>query len=225
MLAFCAPVAKVGTTLMELTMKRFFVLTATALLFAAAAQAQAPIAKIGAQAPNFKTTDVLHGKELELEKLKGAPVVLEWNNFGCPFVKKHYGAGNMQKLQRDAIKGGATWISINSSAEGKEGFLKDGKAVAAAVKEHDAAPSAYVLDHSGEIGRAYGATATPHMFVIDKDGVLVYAGAIDSNPSPNPESINGATNYVHDALAALKDGKEVKPSQTKAYGCGVKYAF
>ncbi len=206
-------------------MKRLLAITATTLLLAATAQAQAPLAKVGEKAPNFKTLDVIHNKELELTKLQGAPVVLEWNNFGCPFVKKHYGAGNMQKLQAEAIKGGATWISINSSAEGKEGYIKDGKAVIAALKEHDASPSAYVLDHSGEIGRAYGATATPHMFVIDKDGVLVYAGAIDSNPSPNPESIKDADNYVRDALGSLKDGKKVSPAQTKAYGCGVKYAF
>lgn len=206
-------------------MKRFLAFTAAALLFATAAQAQAPLAKVGDAAPNFKTIDALHNAPLELSKLRGKPVVLEWNNFGCPFVQKHYDSQNMQKLQAEVIKGGATWITVNSSAEGKQGYLKDSKAVAAALKEHDAAPSAYVLDHSGEIGRAYGATATPHMYVIDKDGKLAYAGAIDSNPSPDPKTIEGADNYVRDALADLSAGKKVAKDQTKAYGCGVKYAF
>ncbi len=206
-------------------MKRLFALAATALLFTATAHAQAPLAKLGEKAPNFKTLDVLHEKELELSKLQGKPVVLEWNNFGCPFVKKHYGAGNMQKLQAEAIADGATWITINSSADGKQGYLKDAKAVKVALKEHDATPSAYVIDASGEIGRAYGAKVTPHMFVIDKDGVLVYDGAIDDNASPDPKTIDGAKNHVRDALAALKDGKKVNPSQTKPYGCGVKYNF
>lgn len=206
-------------------MNRFLALTATALLLATTAHAQAPAAKLGEAAPNFKTTDALHGAPLELEKLSGKPVVLEWNNFGCPFVQKHYNSGNMQKLQAEAINGGAQWITVNSSAEGKQGYLKDTKAVTAALKEHDAAPTAYVLDHTGEIGRAYGATATPHMFVIDKDGTLVYEGAIDDNASPDPKTIEGADNYVRDALADLKAGKKVAKAQTKAYGCGVKYAF
>lgn len=206
-------------------MKRLAAFTATALLLASAAQAQGPSAKIGEPAPNFKTVDALHQTSLELAKLRGAPVVLEWNNFGCPFVQKHYKSRNMQALQAESIKNGAQWVVINSSAEGKQGYLKDGKAVAAALKEHDASPSHYVLDHNGEIGRAYGATATPHMFVIDKDGVLVYEGAIDSNPSPDQATIKGADNYVRAALADLKAGKKVAASQTKAYGCGVKYAF
>ncbi len=206
-------------------MNRFAAWTATALLFASPALAQAPVAKLGEHAPNFTTVDVLHNAPLELAKLRGKPVVLEWNNFGCPFVQKHYNSGNMQKLQAEAIKGGATWITINSSAEGKQGYLENAKAAIAATKEHDASPNAYVLDHSGEIGRAYGATATPHMFVIDKDGTLVYEGAIDNNPSPDPKTIKGADNYVRDALADLHAGKAVRTAQTKAYGCGVKYAF
>lgn len=206
-------------------MKRLFAIAITALLFVATANAQAPLAKVGEKAPNFKTLDVLHDAKLELNALQGKPVVLEWNNFGCPFVKKHYGSGNMQKLQAEAIQGGVVWITINSSADGKQGYLKDAKAVQAALKEHEAAPSAYVIDASGEIGRAYGAKVTPHMFVIDKDGVLVYDGAIDDNASPDPKAIEGAKNHVRDALAALKDGKKVSPSQTKPYGCGVKYSF
>lgn len=206
-------------------MKRLFALAATTLLLAATAHAQAPLAKVGEKAPNFKTLDALHDSQLELSKLKGHPVVLEWNNFGCPFVKKHYGAGNMQKLQAAAIDEGVTWITINSSAEGKQGYLKDAKAVGIALKEHDAAPSAYVIDATGEIGRAYGAKTTPHMFVIDKDGVLVYEGAIDDNASPDPKTIEGAKNHLTEALAALKAGKKVEPSQTKPYGCGVKYNF
>ncbi|PZP85752.1 MAG: thioredoxin family protein [Azospirillum brasilense] len=197
-----------------------------ALLFSSASMAApAPTAKVGEAAPNFKTIDAISGKEFELEKLKGKPVVLEWNNFGCPFVKKHYGSGNMQAVQKAAEADGAAWVSINSSAEGKEGFLKDAEAVKAALTEHKASPTAYLLDHDGQIGRAYGATATPHMFVIDKDGVLAYAGAIDDKPTPNPDDVKTATNYVTTALAALKAGKKHEPAQTKAYGCGVKYAF
>ena len=196
-----------------------------ALIASAAIAAPAPSAVVGSAAPNFKTLNAITGKELELKTLRGNPVVLEWNNFGCPFVQKHYGAGNMQQLQRQAIDAGAAWVVVNSSAEGKQGYLADSKAVIAALKEHDSKPTAYVLDPKGEIGRAYGASATPHMFVIDKEGTLVYAGAIDDKPTPNPADIKGAKNYVTSALAALAAGKKVEPSQTKAYGCGVKYAF
>lgn len=206
-------------------MKRLFAFTVTALMLAGTAHAQPPAAKVGEKAPNFKTMDALNNAPLELTKFQGKPVVLEWNNFECPFVKKHYGAGNMQQLQADAIASGATWIVINSSAEGKQGHLSDGKEVAAALKAQKSAPSAYMLDTNGEIGRAYGAKTTPHMFVIDKDGVLVYDGAIDDNASPDAATIKGATNHVVETLAALKAGTKVEPSQTKPYGCGVKYAF
>jgi hypothetical protein len=195
-----------------------------ALLMTGAAHA-ADIAKVGETAPNFKTTNQLTGKTIELAAFKGQPVVLEWNNFGCPFVKAHYANGDMQALQKAAVADGVVWISINSSAEGKEGYLADAAAVNAAVTSHKAAPSAYVLDHSGEIGRAFGATTTPHMFVIDKDGTLAYAGAINDKASPKAADIAGAKNYVTAALAALKDGKPVEPSHTQPYGCGVKYGF
>lgn len=210
-------------------MIRILATLAAMTLFGAGAYATKPLppekATIGKPAPYFGANDVLHGTVVELDKLKGKPVVLEWNNFGCPFVRKHYESGNMQKLQREAIAGGAEWITINSSAEGKQGFLKDAKAVKTALAEHDAAPSHYVLDPKGDIGKLYGATATPHMFVIDTDGILVYAGAIDDKPTPDQADIADAKNYVRNALAALKAGEKVDPAQTKAYGCGVKYAY
>jgi peroxiredoxin len=207
-------------------MIRSLAVAVTAALFSLSAVAAPPpaLAKVDEEAPNFKTLDVLHNKPIELKALRGKPVVLEWNNFGCPFVRKHY-QGNMQKLQQEAMADGVQWISINSSAEGKEGYLSDSKAVIAALREHDAAPSAYITDAKGEIGRSYGATATPHMFVIDKEGTLVYAGAIDDKPTPDVNDIASAKNYVRGALAALAAGKKPQPSQTRAYGCGVKYAF
>lgn len=197
-------------------MKRFLALSLASLFIAAAAP-------VGKPAPEFTGRDVLSGKELSLKELRGKPVVLEWNNFGCPFVKKHYGSGNMQKLQSEAAKDSVHWITINSSAEGKQGYFKDGAAVKAGLKENNANPAHYILDHDGTIGHAYGATVTPHMYVIDSEGRLVYAGAIDDKPTPSQEDIAGATNYVRDALASLKAGKPVKVSESKAYGCGVKY--
>lgn len=205
-------------TTMKLALAALFVSTA-------ALAAPEPSATVGNTAPNIKTLDAISGKEFDLNSLKGKPVVLEWNNFGCPFVKKHYDSGNMQDLQKAAIADGAAWVVINSSAEGKEGHLKDGAEVKAALAEQKSAPSAYLLDHDGQIGRAYGATATPHLFVIDAKGTLQYAGAIDDTPTANPDDAKKAKNYVTAALAALKAGKPVEPAQTKAYGCGVKYAY
>lgn len=178
---------------------------------------------VGQPAPAFTGTDVLSGKTITSSELKGKIVVLEWNNFGCPFVHKYYDGGAMQKLQADATKQGVVWVSINSSAEGKEGFLKDATEAKTALAEHKAVPSHYLLDHDGTIGHAYGAKTTPHMFVIDQDGKLAYQGAIDSKPTPDPADIATATPYVSDAIAALKAGKTIANATTKPYGCFVKY--
>lgn len=183
------------------------------------------IAKLGEAAPDFTVTDQLNGKALKLSSLRGKPVVLEWNNFKCPFVKAHYEKGAMQNLQKEAITHGAAWISINSSAEGKEGHLDDAAAVKKAVAEHHSNTEHYLLDHDGKIGRAYGATTTPHMFVIDAKGTLVYQGAINDKPSTDPDDIGKAHNYVSAALASLKAEKTVAPAHTQPYGCGVKYGF
>ena len=206
-------------------MPRLLTLAALLLLSIPAQAAEKAIARVGEKAPNFKAADVLHSRPLELKKLQGRPVVLEWNNFGCPFVQKHYSSGNMQEMQREAASMGVTWITINSSAKDKQGYLKNAGAVSEALAAVDAAPSHYVLDHSGEIGRAYGATTTPHMYVINPEGILVYAGAIDDMPTPNASDVATANNFVRGALMALAGGQPVSPAITKAYGCNVKYDF
>lgn len=199
------------------------IVVATAALFFSAAALAAPAA--GNPAPDFTATDAISGKEISLADFKGKRVVLEWNNFGCPFVKKFYGSNTMQALQRGATTAGTVWITVNSSAEGKEGHLADGAAVNIALKEHDARPSYYVLDHDGAIGKLYSAKTTPHMFVIDKEGNLAYSGAIDSKGTTDPKDIEHATNYVIEALTALGKGQPVKVSYTQPYGCSVKYGF
>lgn len=176
---------------------------------------------VGQPAPDFTTTDIA-GNAVTLSALKGKPVVLEWTNHECPFVRKQYDTGNMQATQKKAEELGAIWISIVSSAEGKEGFTTPEQAAEIVTKE-GASPTHKILDPKGEIGALYGAKTTPHMFVIDKDGVLAYAGAIDSDSSFKPDSVKTATNYVLAALEDLKAGKPVATAQTEPYGCSVKY--
>lgn len=205
---------------------------ALALLVPVAANAEVAISKaaapapataqVGQPAPDFTGTDST-GKTLKLSDYKGKTVVLEWTNPGCPFVVKHYDSNNMQGLQKAAVADGVIWLTINSSAQDKEGYQTPEEANTY-LKEKASAPTARLLDPTGEIGHLYGAQTTPHMFVIDKDGTLAYAGAIDSNDSFKPETIKDATNYVTAALADLKAGKAVTTASTKAYGCGVKYA-
>lgn len=180
-------------------------------------------ANVGEPAPAFKGVDVISGKEVSNATLKGKTAVLEWTNPGCPFVKKFYGAGAMQKFQAAAVKDGVVWVSINSSAAGKEGNMKDAAAAKASIAEHKHASSHYLIDADGIIGKAYGAKTTPHMYVIDKDGKLVYQGAIDSDNSPDAAAIAGASNYVTAALASIKAGTGIKTSSTQPYGCSVKY--
>lgn len=180
-------------------------------------------ATTGEPAPSFNGTDVITGKEIGNNTLIGKIVVLEWNNFGCPFVKKFYGAGEMQRLQAEATKGGVVWVSVNSSAAGKEGHLKNAAEAKSAIAEHKGKQTHYLLDHDGSIGKAYGAKTTPHMFVINAEGRLAYQGAIDDQPTPDASTIKGAKNYVVAAIEALKAGKPAEPSYTKAYGCFVKY--
>lgn len=202
-----------------------FLTTLVAAALLAAPVLAAEFAAVGKPAPDFSATDQRTGNMLTLESLRGKPVVLEWNNFGCPFVRAHYAENAMQQLQKESIANGAEWISINSSAKGKEGYLADAAAVKRALAEHQSNTGHYLLDHDGKIGRAYGATTTPHMFVIDKQGTLVYAGAINDKPSADPKDIPQAKNYVSAALAALKSGRKVEPAHTQPYGCGVKYGF
>jgi peroxiredoxin len=178
--------------------------------------------QVGSQAPNFELPDA-NGKAVSLGQFKGKTVVLEWNNPGCPYVKKHYGSGNMQKTQAAAKKDGVVWLSINSGAPGKQGHMSGGEAKAF-VAAQKAQPTAYLLDPRGDVGKRYGALTTPHMYIIDKAGKLVYAGGIDDKATANPADINGARNHVLAALAELKAGQAVSVATTRPYGCLVKYS-
>jgi len=177
----------------------------------------------GQPAPDFTAQDT-QGRTVTLSGLKGKTVVLEWTNHECPYVKKHYGTGTMQKLQTDAKTDDVVWLTVISSASGQQGHVEALEADKL-TEDRKAVPAAVVLDPDGKVGRLYGATATPHMFVIDKAGTLAYMGAIDDKPSTARETIGTARPYVREALAALRDGKPVSaPASTRAYGCSIKYS-
>jgi peroxiredoxin len=177
---------------------------------------------VGSAAPDFSLTDT-KGKAHSLAEYKGKYVVLEWFNPECPFVKKHYGGGNMQKLQQEFTGKGVVWLTIDSSAPGSEGNLtaEQGNKTMSSWKTHQ---TALLLDPEGKAGQAYGAKNTPHMFVINPEGKIVYEGAIDSKASPNPADIPNSTNYVKVALDESLSGKPVTNPNTKPYGCSVKYS-
>jgi peroxiredoxin len=177
---------------------------------------------VGAPAPNFTAKDS-NGKTVSLADFKGKTVVLEWTNNGCPFVRKHYGSGNMQKLQDEATKNGVVWLSIASSPPGMQGHV-DGPAANAEVVRAGAKPTAVVLDHNSVVAKTYQARVTPHMYIVDPKGTLVYMGGIDDKPTANPADIPGAKNYVREALGELKAGKPISAPNTRAYGCTVHYA-
>ena len=178
-------------------------------------------AKIGQPAPNFKLSSAT-GKEHSLSDYKGKWVVLEWINLQCPFVLKHYNSKNMQTLQQTYAKKEVVWLSICSSAPGKQGNFS-GEELTAKIKEVSSSSTAYLIDGDGKVGHTYGAKTTPHMFIIDPKGVLVYAGAIDDKPSVKLEDVKGATNFVAAALDAGLAKKVIKVSSTVSYGCSVKY--
>ena len=186
-----------------------------------AGSARAAQAVVGQPAPEFSVTDT-QGTSRSLSSMKGKFVVLEWFNPDCPFVRKHYDSQNMQTLQRAATQRGGVWLSINSSAPKKQGHLTP-ETANAFVQARAAAPTAVLLDPAGTVGRQYGAKTTPHMFVINPDGVLVYAGAIDSVSSTDPKDIAQATNYVQRALDEALAGQPVSAAETQSYGCSVKY--
>lgn len=194
------------------------VFAAAAIAIAAPALAAATV---GQPAPAFTAVDS-NGKTHNLADFRGKTVVLEWTNPDCPFVKKFYESGEMQKLQRDAKAGGAVWLTVNSGAAGKQGHMT-GPEANAKMKQNSFGSTAYLLDADGTIGRAYGARTTPHMFVIDPKGMLVFAGGIDSIPSADPADIAKADNYVRLALADVKAGRAVATSTSRPYGCSVKY--
>lgn len=176
---------------------------------------------VGAAAPDFSLVDST-GSTVTLAQLKGKIVVLEWFNPNCPFVKKFYSNGDMQRFQGEAIAKGAAWLTISSSAEGKSGHVSR-EAAQSVRAEHDMKSTALLLDTDGVAGKAFGARTTPHLFVIDKEGKIAYAGAIDSEASTDPDDIKGATNYVLSSIDALNAGRNVDPATTEPYGCGVKY--
>jgi hypothetical protein len=192
------------------------------VLFAAVAMAHADV-EVGKPAPDF-TLPSADGSEISLGDQKGKIVVLEWVNHGCPFVKKHYDSGNMQKLQKEAVADGVVWFSICSSAPGKQGHMEAATAILEATTAKGAAATAYLIDEEGTVGRLYGAKRTPEMYVIDAEGVLAYHGAIDDDPSADQPGIEAAKNHVVAALADLKAGKAVSTPETEAYGCSVKYS-
>ena len=190
-----------------------------ALAFAGAAQAEV---KVGAPAPGY-TVQESTGKTRTLDEFRGKTVVLEWHNNVCPYVRKHYGTGNMQALQKKYTGEGVVWLSVASSPEGAAGHVTAAEANAYA-REAGASPSAVLLDHQSLISRAYDARNTPLMVVIDAKGQVAYYGAIDDRPTANPEDVKGARNYVAQALDEMKAGKPVSVASTRPYGCYVKYA-
>jgi AhpC/TSA family len=197
------------------------ILTAfTALAITAAPAAAAAV--VGKPAPTFKAAD-MNGKAVSLSDFRGKTVVLEWNNPECPFVKKHYGSGNMQKTQAAAVKDGVVWLTINSGAPGKQGHMSGADAKAFLARA-GARPTAYLLDPRGVLGKAYDAKTTPHMYIVNGAGTLVYAGGIDDKATPNPADIKSARNYVLAALAEIKTGKPVSVASSRPYGCSVKYS-
>ena len=178
--------------------------------------------KAGDPAPGFTATDS-NGTTHNLSDFKGKYVVLEWTNSGCPYTVKHYTSGNMQKLQKDWTSKGVVWLTVLSSAPGMQGY-KTGSEENAYVKQVNASPTAVLMDPKGELGHLYGAKTTPHMFVIDPTGKVIYAGAIDNKPSTDLEDIPVAKNYVQTALTEALSGKPVTTASSQPYGCSVKYA-
>ncbi len=199
--------------------KLFLILTLFILSFTNASYADVIV---GAKAPTFTLSNT-KGESIALDKYKGKIVVLEWFNEGCPFVKKHYSAGNMQKLQKEYIAKDVVWLSIVSSAEGKQGF-HSAEVHNQILAKLNASPTALLLDPQGTVGKQYGAKTTPHFFIINKEGAIAYAGAVDDLPSTNAEDIANSKNYVRAALDEILANKPVTTTATESYGCGVKYA-
>lgn len=209
--------------------RSFLARTGTGLVLAGGASsllsarpAWAAVAKVGEPAPGF-TVNATNGSPVSLASYKGKLVVLEWTNHDCPYVRKHYDTGNMQSLQREAARQGVVWLTVISSSEGTQGYVTPTQADELTTSRK-AAPTAVLLDTKGVAGKLYGATNTPHMYVVDKAGMLVYAGAIDDRPTSRRADVQGANNYVRAALDAVAAGQPVKTPVTRAYGCTVKYS-
>ena len=196
------------------------------LLIGSAALALAPTASwasadVGAAAPAFTGTDSA-GRKWSLAELKGKVVVLETTNHDCPYVRKHYGSNNMQTQQREAAAKGVVWLTVASSAPGEQGFVTAAQANEL-TRTRNAAPTAFLLDPQSRIARAYGATVTPHMYIVDASGVLVYKGGIDSIASSSVSDVPKAKQYVRVALDEVLAGKPVADAATRPYGCSLKY--
>jgi peroxiredoxin len=189
--------------------------------FTGVAEGADVMARAGAPAPGFTATDIA-GRSVKLGDYAGKTVILEWTNDGCPFVGKHYNSGNMQELQRRFTAAGDVWLTIASSAPGEQGYVRPDDA-RADMARWQAAPSDYLLDPDGVVGRLYDARATPHMVVIDPKGTVIYMGAIDDKRSTDLADVKTARNYVVEALDDLAAGKPVQVSATHDYGCSIKY--
>jgi peroxiredoxin len=202
-------------------MRPFLVGACLALATILTAGAVAAKPEVGQPAPAFSVADTT-GKTWSLADLAGKGLILEWTNHDCPYVQKHYESGNMQALQQEARDAGYVWLSVISSAPGKQGHVSPAEADEL-TEGRGAAPTAVLLDVDGAMGRAYGAKTTPHMFVIDGAGTLVYMGGIDDRATTDPADVEGAENYVRLALTDLAAGKAVSNPATRPYGCSVKY--
>jgi peroxiredoxin len=182
----------------------------------------APQARIGEPAPAFSLADS-NGKAVSLADFKGKTVVLEWTNHECPYVRKHYGANNMQMLQKKWTAQGVVWLTLISSAPGTQGYVS-GEEANKLTAQRAAAPSHVLLDPKGDVGRVYGAQTTPHMYIIKGDGTLAYMGGIDDRPTTRLEDLKTAKNFVDAALTELAEGKPVAATTARPYGCSVKYS-
>ncbi|MGO9459430.1 MAG: thioredoxin family protein [Rhodomicrobium sp.] len=179
--------------------------------------------QVGKPAPDFSATDA-NGRTVKLSGYRGKIVVLEWTNDGCPYVKKHYKSGNMQSLQKDAAEKGIVWLTIISSAPGEQGYV-NGTAANQLTISRGAAPAEVLLDPEGKVGHLYDARTTPHMFIVNAEGTLVYMGGIDDKATTDVDDIKTAKNYVRAALDEVMAGQPVAEAVTRPYGCSVKYGY
>jgi glutathione peroxidase-family protein len=202
-------------------MKRYFATIMALTFLLAALLPPAWAVRVGERAPDFTATDT-NGQSHKLSQYAGKFVVLEWHNRGCPYTQKHYTSGNMERLQREWTGRGVIWLTVISSAPGKQGYVTAADENAF-VKEMKAAPTAVLLDSTGALGHLYDAKTTPQMIIINPQGVMIYDGAIDDKPTTDTSDISGAKNYVQQALEEATAGKAVSVASTRPYGCSVKY--
>lgn len=201
--------------------KPLFSLCSAALLLSSVMSTSLMAADVQQTAPTFSLQNS-QGEAVSLEQFKGKHVILEWTNHDCPYVKKHYGADNMQALQRQYAGDDVVWLSVISSAPGKQGYVSADKANQLTASRN-AAPTHVLFDPEGTVGKMYKAKTTPHIFIVDPQGILQYNGAIDSIKSANPADISKATNYVNTSMTALAAGEQPNPAVTAPYGCSIKY--